>query len=609
MHFSNPVRVIEARDSAEVTDGLAAMEQALAEGLWVAGYIAYEAGFALEASLAGLHSKEPGAEPLLWLGCYREPEVCEEAELTRPAAAAPAPPMEPRLSLTADDYERRVEIVRCLIAAGDTYQANLTMDARWETEEDPAALYQRLLKAQPVPFAALLHPEPARHILSLSPELFFSRSGDSIITRPMKGTAPIGLDMAETRSNAAWLQSDEKNRAENVMIVDLLRSDLGRICRTGSVRVSHLLEVERYPTVLQMTSTVEGTLREDIGWVELFRALFPSGSIVGAPKIHTMRLLHALEDRPRGVYTGAIGYIAPDKSAEFSVAIRTLSLCEGRARMGVGSGIIYDSQPAQEYAECRTKTAFLVRAPEEDFQLIETLLLERGAYALRDEHLARISESAEYFGMPLNSARLRTALAEAAQAHGEEERIRVRILLHWTGEVTWTASALDFELPGPVDLLLRPERTDPLDPFLRHKTTRRALYDQALRDSVSTGCVDALFLNTREELTEGAIHNLVVSIQGQQSTPPLSSGVLPGVFRRHLLEEGRLTEHVLTLDDLPRAEAIFICNSVRGLRRVGRIRQRGPGGAVETLWSATTSFAAPEEDRFSSGRPGAAILF
>lgn len=584
MLFRNPVKVIEVRRPTDIFPGLLAVEEALAQGLYVAGYIAYEAGFALEPSLADLSSALPNDEPLLWLGCYRRPEIYEETALAH-AAEPEASPVHPQFLLPADEYTRKVEEIRGLIAAGETYQANLTTEVLWHTDESPAQMYERLLHAQPVPYAAMLHPMAGWHILSLSPELFFARRGDRIITRPMKGTAELGMDAAEVRANAAWLRADEKNRAENVMIVDLLRNDLGRICRMGSVQVTDLFRIEQYPTVLQMTSTVEGLLREDIGYSEIFRALFPSGSIVGAPKIHTMRLLHALENRPRGVYTGAIGYIAPDAEAEFNVAIRTISLRGNQARLGVGSGIVYDSQPQMEYAECRTKINFLTREPARDFELIETLLLHRGSYTLLEEHLGRMEQSAEYFDMAFDRARVIEALENAAQAYPGEERTRVRLLLSREGAVTWTATGIAEEVGKPADLLLWPHKTDPVDRFLRHKTTRRASYDEAFRHAQMHGCADALCRNTRGEITEGAIHNVIAIIDARWVTPPLTSGVLPGVYRRYLLQQEKLTERALTLHDLTLTDAIYICNSVRGLRPVERIvRQRGSDDALETIW-------------------------
>jgi para-aminobenzoate synthetase/4-amino-4-deoxychorismate lyase len=577
--FRNPIKVIEAKRPGEVREGFVAAEEALAQGFHLAGYVSYEAGFALEPALADLSLPLPDGAPLLWLGCYQLPETCQECEPRRASRSGPLG-VTIQFAMAAEVYAQKVERIRALIEAGETYQANLTMNAEWSTDERPAEMYERLLRAQPVGYAALLHPESGWHVLSLSPELFFARDGQRIITRPMKGTASPGLDMAETRAKRAWLQGDEKNRAENLMIVDLLRNDLGRICRVGSIEVTKLFEVERYPTLLQMTSTVEGQLRENVGYLELFSALFPSGSIVGAPKIHTMRLLRKLENRTRGIYTGAIGFMAPNGVAEFNVAIRTTSLRNGKAQFGVGSGIVYDSEPALEYEECRMKTTFLVHKPESEFQLIETLLLEEQAYALLKQHVERMAESAEYFDMVFDGVRVLAALEDAARASTGNGRTRVRLLLDRHGTVTWTISRLDPDEDAVVVLLLGQQRTDPADRFLRHKTTHRTVYDDALREAQMQGYTDVLFRNSRDEITEGAVHNVIASIEGLWHTPPLECGLLPGVYRRYMLDEGRLSERVLTVNDLRRADAVFVCNSVRGLRRVRRIMEQSENGDV-----------------------------
>ncbi len=583
MLFRGPERVLEARTPAEVREVFAGIESMLAEGFALAGYIAYEAGFALEPGLADLAASPPDEEPLVWLGCYQNPEIREEP-LACPAPMGTIAPNALRYSLTPDAYQRHVEKVRELIAGGETYQANLTMDVEWDAEESPAELYRRLLEAQPVRYAALVHPRRDWHVLSLSPELFFAREGNHIHTKPMKGTAPAGRDGPENDAQAARLQESEKERAENVMIVDLLRNDLGRICETGSVEVTKLFEVERYPTVLQMTSTVGGQLREQVRYAEVFGALFPSGSIVGAPKIHTMRLLHGLEQRPRGVYTGAIGFIAPEGRAEFNVAIRTVSLRGGVARMGVGSGITFDSDPALEHEECLTKTRFLEGGSEPEFELIETLLLEAGRFSFLQEHLRRMAESAEYFGFAFDDERARMALRQVAQR--QDGRVRVRLVLNRAGAVTCTTSELEDREGAAVSLLLREEKVCADDRFLRHKTTHRALYDGALREVQARGFADCLFRNTQEEVTEGAIHNVIARIAGEWITPPQKSGVLPGVYRRHLLQEGKVVERVLRLDDLLRAEAISICNSVRGMRWVARLVAAGADGSgEETVWT------------------------
>jgi para-aminobenzoate synthetase/4-amino-4-deoxychorismate lyase len=407
-----------------------------------------------------------------------------------------------------------------------------------------------------------------RSILSFSPELFFRVRDREIATRPMKGTWPRGLDVAEDALAALALHHDEKNRSEHIMIVDLLRNDLGRICSTGSIRVDDLFSIERYTTLLQMTSTISGTLRADAGWHEIFRSIFPSGSITGAPKISTMRIIRDLENTPRGIYTGAIGFIAPSGDATFNVAIRTLVLDDGAVTMGVGGGIVYDSDPAAEFAECQLKAAFLTRS-QPSFELIETLLWRDG-FTLLPLHLDRLRLSCDYFDRAYDSAEIESRLHALAATFAPLSRHRVRLTLDPRGQIALTHSPLAANAPGTdtCRVTLAAERSLSSDVFLRHKTTHRPLYDRLFAAAQQAGFDEVLFLNEHDELTEGAISNLFVRIEGRLCTPPLASGVLPGVFRRHLLEAvPRAEERILTLADLRAADEIYLCNSVRGLRK------------------------------------------
>jgi len=582
--FLHPERILTAMTLAEIPGLFQQIDQALAKGLYVAGYLTYEAGYAFEPSL---HVLAPAPCRLAWFGVYREPQVFDHN--TQPAA--PAPREEPaaatsdvNLDLTEPEYRERVEEIHRLIEAGDTYQANLTTSAHWSTSLSPMSLYSSIVRAQPVEFAALIHHD-GQHILSASPELFFRREGSRITTKPMKGTAPRGMDNREDIERAAWLSADEKNRSENLMIVDLLRNDLGRICTPGSVLATDLFHVEKFPTLFQMTSTVHGTLREDIQTFDLFRALFPSGSIVGAPKIHTMQILNQLEQKPRGVYTGAIGFFAPTGDATFSVAIRTIALKNGQANMGVGSGIVYDSDPAEEYAECLTKTAFLSRRTP-TFDLLETILWQGNGFVSLPEHLHRMESSAEYFDFPFDRSAAETALHHESHAFGCSGSHRVRLLQSRDGAITTSSSTIAAPSREAVTLLLSPHRTDPHDLYLRHKTTHRHLYDKELIHAQTHRCADALFLNTGGELTEGAIHNLFVFRDGLWRTPYLQSGVLPGIERAHLLQRRpSARESTLTLDDLLSAEAVAICNSVRGVRFVERVVKETPAG-LNVVWES-----------------------
>jgi para-aminobenzoate synthetase/4-amino-4-deoxychorismate lyase len=382
----------------------------------------------------------------------------------------------------------------------------------------------------------------------------------------MKGTSHRGRTTSEDREIADRLAGDPKNRAENVMIVDLIRNDLGRICTFGSVRVEKLFEVERYPTLWQMTSTVSGELRPEIGYEQIFRALFPCGSITGAPKIRAMQLLAQIEETPRGIYTGAIGFFSQEQTV-FNVAIRTLVLENGEATMGVGGGIVIDSEANSEFRECRLKAEFLTRTTE-PFSLIETMLWN-GDYPLIDLHLDRLADSADYFGFTCDRAGVQAALLAEANLFADQRQRKVRLLLHSDGTTHIVAESMAvLSSAEPARVSIASERMDPDNRFLFHKTTNRKIYDSAFAAAVSAGFNDIFFLNTRGEVTEGAISNVLIEKDGRWYTPPVVCGLLPGVYRRFLLEtRADLEEKIFTLDDVRNADAVYICNAVRGLRR------------------------------------------
>ena len=456
------------------------------------------------------------------------------------------------------------------------YQLNFTVPLSVRVRGSVAALYARLRERQPVEYGAFVHWQEGRRILSFSPELFFRVEGENggrrIITKPMKGTAARGRTTREDRERAEWLRNDPKNRSENVMIVDLLRNDLGRLSQFGSVYAENLFAAERYPTLWQMTSTVTGELREEVGYHEIFRALFPCGSITGAPKVRAMQLLAGLEERPRGVYTGAIGFFS-QRQTVFNVAIRTLELDGERGTMGEGSGIVIDSNAQEEYSECVLKAEFLTgsasRFPE-GFSLIETMLWDDG-YPLIELHLDRLLDSAAYFGFDCERKAVETALMEHARAFNGKLARRVRLLVDRSGEPHIADEFLvkSGEAAMPVRAYISPQRTDPKDPMLYHKTTHRPLYSTAFKDAVNAGFDDVLFLNQRGEVTEGAISNILIEKSGRWLSPPIECGLLAGVYRRHLLETlPRVEERVLYAEDLRLADAVYLCNAVRGLRKV-----------------------------------------
>jgi para-aminobenzoate synthetase / 4-amino-4-deoxychorismate lyase len=564
-----PVGLLEARRPAEVAETIEAADAAAERGLWVAGFVAYEAAPGLDPEIA-VRVRPPddpfAAMPLAWFAMFEGREAVPPLE---PPHAEPRglgrSPWRPSVDRTA--YDAAIDRIRDLIAAGHTYQVNYTLRLRAQVAGEARGFYRDLCLAQRGGYAAYLDLGRYR-VLSASPELFFRIDGERITTRPMKGTARRGRWLAEDEEIAARLAASEKERAENAMIVDLLRNDLGRICRAGSVEVERMHEAERFETVWQLTSTVGGDLRPETTLVDVFRALFPSGSVTGAPKVWTTRIITDLEVAARGVYCGAIGYLAPPGSGEpranFNVAIRTVAFDaeSGAAEYGVGGGITYDSTPANEYEEVLAKARVLTDV-RPAFELIETLRHEPNAGFLDlDEHLARLGASATYFGFRLELedviASLKTVVAERGEA------CAVRLSLARDGAISADVRDLPPEPTGPIRVALDDEPVDPSDLWLFHKTTRRAPYDRRLERRPDVD--DVLLVNDRAEVTEATIANLAVRSGGTWVTPPLDSGLLPGTRRAAMLASGELVERVVTIDDLRRGDEIALVSSLRGWR-------------------------------------------
>jgi para-aminobenzoate synthetase/4-amino-4-deoxychorismate lyase len=574
--FLNPVKTIAAKTLDEIPELFRQIEEALASGLHVAGYLSYECGYHFER-FEDVHLS-PQELPLAWFGVYAHPFVYDHSggcfKGPEPVPRSDLPQEETTVRLTEsvalsipeDEYCAKILKIKEYIQAGETYQVNFTDAVSVRTTSSPASAFATLSESQPVAYSAFIN-VAGHHVLSLSPELFFRIDADRIVTRPMKGTMPRGLDAAEDTLQASLLQNDVKNRSEHVMIVDLLRNDLGRICTMGGVHVDDIFSIERYQTLLQMTSTISGTLRPKLRYYDIFKGVFPSGSITGAPKIRTMQIIHEMERTTRGIYTGTIGFISPNGSSVFNVAIRTLVLKDGIGQMGVGGGIVADSNPIDEYRECLLKAEFLTRR-RYDFQLIETMLWVEGDLPFLSMHLDRLESSAYYFGFSFDRADLLARIAGISHQLQTEDRYRIRLLLDSSGNVTLTPTKFTEETSA-VSVRLSHEHTNSSDVFLRHKTTRRESYERQYAQARNDGFDEVIFVNERGEVTEGAISNIFIRQGGKLLTPPLSSGVLPGIYRRHLLEtSANAEERILTMKDLLSAEVVFLCNSIRGLREV-----------------------------------------
>ena len=571
--FERPERIIAAYRPSEVEAGLDAIIEGLERGLHAAGFFAYEFGYCLEPKLNELL---PGdrKQPLFWIGLFREPRRFNDAEtrawLDANGALERSTISDLQLSWTRERYTSAFEEVQDLIAAGDVYQINLTLKYRFAFSGDAVALYAALRRKQRVQYGALISAGDF-HVLSLSPELFFRRECKHVTSRPMKGTAPRGRTPREDARLKTWLTVDDKQRAENLMIVDLLRNDLGRIAKIGSVEVTDLFTVETYRTVHQMTSGITAELRADMGLNDMLKALFPCGSVTGAPKVRAMEIIRGLEAYPRGVYTGAIGHIAPNGDSQFNVAIRTLFIDDGGAgEMGIGSGVVSDSKVDAEFEECLLKAQFLTKA-DAPFELIETILWERGiGFHLLERHLVRLQSSATHFGYPFERCKVLAALsAEVEKLDGDVHM--VRLLLAEDGAITVTSTKIELPSKDTVwRFAISDERVDEKDALFFHKTTRRQFFDREMeRQKALTGCVEVVFLNKKGELTEGTRTNLFIELDGRLFTPALTCGLLPGTLREELIDLPRAaaSEAILTLADLTRADRIYLGKSVRGLIR------------------------------------------
>ncbi len=563
--LSQPVRLIEAFAAHEVDAAFAQIEGAAAEGLIAGGYCAYELGYVYEPRLAPLM---PVTErPLLRFVLFAKSEILDaEARAAFLARAGDDQLGEIAPSIGEESYRQTIESIRTLIGDGDVYQVNFTLKLKAVFEGDALGLYARLRDSARAGGACFLR-LPDEDIVSLSPERFFTIAGGRINARPMKGTCPRAPDWRGDAARKHELHQDPKQRAENLMIVDLLRNDISRVAKIGAVRVGDLFTVETYPRFHTMTSGISGELRPEVRLRDVARAVFPCGSVTGAPKIRAMEIIRELEAEPRGVYCGAVGLI-DKRGAAFNVAIRTLSIRDGRAQMGVGGGIVWDSDSASEYAECLLKARFLTET-KPNFYLIETMRWSpQEGFFLFKRHLARLVRSARYFGFVCDQNLVRDHLI--AVIANERSPQRVRLTLDADGNIQVTIAPFVAEAPDTVwRYAISERRTNSADPLFHHKTSARDLYDgewRRLRDA--SGADDVIFLNERGEVTEGSRTTVFLERDGHWLTPPLTSGVLDGCLRRELIERADpvIQEQVLTVNDLASGQ-IWLGNALRGLIR------------------------------------------
>jgi len=555
--FSEPVDVLTARCPEEVLPALIEAEKRVnASNLFAAGFVCYEAASGFDPACK---TNSAGQLPLVCLGLFAVAQNKTDLEISD---ACDWEPLSWEMAESRDDYYQKLAAIKHQIELGNTYQINYTVRQRAENLAEPWQLFRRI--AADVPHAAYIECED-HAIISASPELFFQLDGEQLVCKPMKGTAARGMTAAADLAMREELLHSVKNRAENVMIADMVRNDLGRVARAGSVSAQTLFDIQKLQTVWQMTSTVSAVTSATVA--EIFSALFPCASVTGAPKVASMGIIAELEETPREVYTGAIGFFGPDRQARFSVAIRTalVDKTTNEAVYGVGGGIVWDSEPGEEYRECLSK-ARILSAPHvgsRDFELLETMLwTPRDGFFLLDGHLNRMQSSATYFDFDFDPTPVRSALIDLVEEIPQEPH-RVRLLLRRDGQFRISEESQPSTTSDrPIRIVLAGEAIDKNNPFIYHKTTQRDTYDRALQNA--EGADDVLLWNEDGYITETTIANVIVKIDGELYTPPLECGLLAGTYREKMLNDGQVKERKIKVNEVtPDAELILI-NSVRG---------------------------------------------
>lgn len=548
--FTDTIKELKTKDIKEVKHLLAEVEAYQNQGYYAVGYVSYEAAPAFETKFEVIDGPLM-SEYLLYFTIHESVQT-EPTPLTYKPIALPKSWQE---LTSAEEYKAAIEHIHHHIRQGDTYQVNYTVQLQQNITADPFAIYNRLVVEQNAHYNAFIQHDDVS-IISVSPELFFKKDGDGLTTRPMKGTTNRGLTTETDLKQAQWLAQDQKNRSENMMIVDLLRNDMNRISKIGSENVKSLCLVEQYSTIWQMTSTIETQLLPNSNLGDIFQALFPCGSITGAPKIATMAIIKDVEKQARGVYCGAIGILLPNGPTIFNVAIRTLQMQGNKAIYGVGGGITWDSKWEAEYEETRQKSAVLYRQNPK-FDLISTGRIHRGKLLFLEEHMKRLQESSRYFDYPFNKEKVKKQVEDLCQSLDFDTDYRLKMFLAKNGELTFEHN----QLTGLADDFCQArlvEQTHPLDsPYTYFKTS--------YRPHISLEPHEQIYYNQKKELLETSIGNLVLKIEDQLYTPPVHLGLLNGIYRQSLIANNQVTERVLTLDNLKQAQAIYGCNAVRGL--------------------------------------------
>lgn len=572
--FFDPIDILSTYQLREIPSIFNEIEHHLATGAYLAGYITYEAGYVFEEKFYQQFKHITFPYPLIWFGVYEKPYCLSDNEFIKQDSSYPIGNNEqyyitdPEIHISLENYKQKIQTIKDHIRSGDIYQINLTTKAHFRFSGCPFDFYTKLKKEQQVKYAAFI--KTARgYYISLSPELFFIREGNTITTKPMKGTLEKDQSDPASEVNIKKLYTSEKDRAENVMIVDLLRNDLNRIAIPCSVKVEKLFEIEEYKTLYQMITTIIADLPQNLSHYELFKALFPCGSITGAPKISSMELIKALEKENRGIYTGSIGYISPGNKAVFNVAIRTLEIQQNKGCIGIGGGITWLSDANNEYKECLQKMKFLKNTVHTDFRIMESLLVSQNDLHYFTEHLNRMEESAQCFAFNYNRNAIKEETLYYVQNHMDQNKdYKLRLLLDKQGNLQIESDEI-IHGQNTLKVALSKDKVNSSNIFLYHKTTHRDFYEYKLKQAKDHGFDDLIFRNEKEELTETCRNNLFIKGKETILTPMVSSGLLNGIMRQILLrDDNKYREGKLYQKDLLSAEAIYVSNSVRKLREV-----------------------------------------
>ncbi|MCI0510177.1 para-aminobenzoate synthetase/4-amino-4-deoxychorismate lyase [Chromohalobacter marismortui] len=572
--FERPEYEVICYRNDALQGALRELDELRGQGYYVCGYLAYEAGYALADKPDFKFCKRAHSDtPLMHFYAFRDVRRLSQHQASRFLEAhthdtTPAALRHLTLNARREEYLDNIDKIKSYIREGDTYQVNYTLKYRFEYQGAPIALYRKLRSRQKVEFGGLLN-FPEYSVLSLSPELFLRKQGTALESKPMKGTFPRGASVEEDTDILDTMRHDMKTRSENVMIVDLLRNDVSRVASPGSVAVKNLFEIQTFETLHQMISTVTGRIAPDARIEHIFRELFPCGSITGAPKIRTMQIIEELEREPRGVYTGAIGYLTPNNDFCFNVPIRTcIAYANGHAEMGIGGGVLHESDPEAEYAECLLKARFL-SGLNQDLQLFETMRYSNAEARIEhlENHLQRLTRSAHDLHFAFEGPRVRHALDEAIDGLGHDTRVRLSLAHDGQFDIVTTPLGPESEAPSAAQLGMSTHIIDQHAFLLHYKTSARDVYDSEYRRHQEQGDYDVAFLNREGRVTEASRHNLFIEKDGMLLTPPLDEGVLPGIARETLIAASceRCCERPITPRDLLDADAIWLTNAVRGV--------------------------------------------